>query len=200
MKRFSKLFFIITIAISFLNAKGLSFNIQTVQGKTLKVTELKNGLDFKDYKGKIVLLEFWGTHCPPCLYSINKYKALLNEFKDKVAMVAIEVQLTPRDKLKEFANRAKMNYDVVAQDDARDFIRYVAQRAGWSGAIPFLIILDRDGEVLDIKRGFSPNEFEHIKKLIDLVYSKDSNKTNISDLNSSKKIAVANKKDNNSSK
>jgi len=206
MKRLSKIFFALILIFTALNAKGLTFKLPTVQGKTIEVSELKNGLDFKDFKGKVVLLEFWGTHCPPCLYSINKYKQLLNEYKDKVAMVAIEVQMTPRDKLKEFVKRAGINYNVVAQEDARSFIAYVAQRAQWRGSIPFLIVLDRNGEVLDIKTGFSPNEFEHIRAIIKYAYkeksaNKENNNTkdvNNTDTNSTKKVET--KKDNNSTK
>jgi thiol-disulfide isomerase/thioredoxin len=169
MRGLVKLFLFITFVTTSLFAesgKVLTFELPTLDGKVIKVKERKNGLQFLGFEGKVVLLEFWGTRCPPCLHSINHYKRLTQEYKDKVEMVAIEVQATPKDVLKRFVARKGINYHVVAQEDARDFVNYVAARAGWRGAIPFLIVLDKNGDVLDIRKGYA--DANYVKKAIEI--------------------------------
>ncbi len=121
------------------------FTLQTIDGKTLHVQGLKNGLLFKELKGKVVFLEFWGTHCPPCLMSIPHYIDLNKKYKEKMAMVAIEVQATPPEALKAFVKAKGINYNVVSYNNAPGFIDYVMLRTGWEGSIPYLIILDPEG-------------------------------------------------------
>ena len=176
MSKLIKLFLATTFIATFAFAqdKLLNFKVQTIDNKTLEVTEAKNGLDFKDFKGKVVLLEFWGTHCPPCLMSIPHYKKLTKEYKDKLAMVAIEVQMTPKEQLKKFVEDKGINYYIGTQEDNMDFVRYVAQRAGWRGAIPYLIALDTNGNVIDIKRGFASEEY--VKGIIEYALNKAKKK------------------------
>jgi len=154
--------------------KPLEFAVKTIDDKTLHATELKNGIAFKEFEGKVVLLEFWGTHCPPCLYSIEHYKKLMNEYKDKVAMLAIEVQMTPKEQLKKFVQEKGINYYIGTQEDNMEFVQYISARAGWRGAIPFLIILDTKGNVIDIKTGYADEQY--VKSIIDYALKKASAK------------------------
>jgi len=132
-----------------------TFNIKTIDGKTFKLEGSSNGLKMPDsLKGKVVLLEFWGTHCPPCLYSIPHYIELTKEYKGKVAMLAVEVQMTPKEQLKQFVAQKGINYNVFTQEENMDFVRYIASRAGWRGAIPFLLVFDTTGNVIAIKVGY----------------------------------------------
>jgi len=195
----------ITLALLFttftLNAtepkKLLTFSFKTVDGKEITVKEKKNGLDFVNFRGKAVLLEFWGTHCPPCLYSIEHYKKLKKEFGDKMAMVAIEVQMTPKEQLKKFVEAKNINYNVVTQKDAGFFVNYVAQRAQWRGAIPFLIALDKDGNVIDIKKGYLPEKYT--RELVEIgikgakAFEKDAKKIAQNDKKDINKTVTANK-------
>ncbi len=132
--------------------------LPTLEGKTIHVKGTENGLEIPEYKGKVVFLEFWGTHCPPCLASIPHYVNLINKYKGKLAMLGIEVQNTPKVRLKAFAENHKMNYDVVAYQDAGYFVDYIAKRAGWKGSIPFLLILDPQGKVITMQVGMLPQE------------------------------------------
>jgi thiol-disulfide isomerase/thioredoxin len=59
-----------------------------------------------------------------------------------------------------------INYDVVSHADAGKFIDYVAQRAGWQGYIPFLLVLDGNGNAAAMVPGM-PSE----KKLDDIIQS-----------------------------
>ncbi len=60
----------------------------------------------------------------------------------------------PIKELEEFKNSGKkITYDVVASSDGKEFVNYIAARAGWRGSIPFLIVFDPKGNVVDIIAG-----------------------------------------------
>ena len=146
--------------------------LPTIDGKTIRVRGTENGLEFPQYKGKVVFLEFWGTHCPPCLASIPHYVDMIAKYKGKLAMLGIEVQNTPKVRLKAFAQNHKINYDVVAYQDAGYFVDYIAKRAGWKGSIPFLLILDPKGNVITMQVGMLPQRV--LEKVVN-DYIKDQN-------------------------
>ena len=132
----------------------------TIDGKKFSFVGKQTGLDMPDnLKGKVVLVEFWGTHCPPCLYSIPHYIDLMKKYKGKVEMLAVEVQGTPKDRLAQFVKDKGINYNIFTQAENQNFVRYLATRAGWRGAIPYLIIFDTKGNVLTIKRGLVSEEY-----------------------------------------
>ncbi len=141
--------------IGSLQAAEDSIVLKTIQGKELHIKGTENGLEIKEYTGKVVFLEFWGTHCPPCLISVPNYIELKKTFGDKLAIVAIEVQDTPLDELKAFAKSKGINYDVIDYRSAQatGFVDYMARRAGWEGSIPFLMIFDKSGNVVTMQTG-----------------------------------------------
>ncbi len=197
-----KIVAILILTLSILNAqesnatKEPKFILKDIYGKTTTVYGLKNGLKIPDAKGKVVLIEFWGTHCPPCLMSIPHYIDLTKKYKDKLAIYAIEVQATPKDRLLEFAKQKGINYNIFTQDENINFVRYLAQRAGWRGAIPFLVIFDQSGNVVDMKIGMVSEKY--LEQVIDFLNSdkyKNQNKSS-----SKTKDTNSTKADNNSSK
>jgi len=138
---------------------GDHFTLKTINGKELHVTELDNGLAVKEYQGKVVFIEFWGTHCPPCLFSIPHYIDLQAKYKDKLAIIAIEVQTAAsEDVLKQFAQAKGINYDIITYEEGRAFTNYIGMRTGWRGSIPFLIILDQKGNFITSQVGMVPPE------------------------------------------
>jgi len=198
-KLFKSLLIIATFAtISFAQEKLLTFQVQTINNKSLEVTEAKNGLDFKDFRGKVVLLEFWGTHCPPCLMSIPHYIKLTKEYKDKIAMVAVEVQGTPKEQLAKFVQAKGINYYVAPHQDNYNFVEYVAQRSGWKGPIPYLIILDTQGNVIDIKVGFASENY--VKSIIEYALKKANEPTKKENNTTKDSNQTINNQDKNSTK
>jgi thiol-disulfide isomerase/thioredoxin len=57
------------------------------------------------------------------------------------------------------ASKKKINYDVIAYRDAKDFVAYIAQRAQWQGFLPFMIVIDGKGEVAEIVPGMPTEEY-----------------------------------------
>lgn len=137
-----------------------SFTLTTIDGKTITVNQLKiskteTGLEFKEFKGKAVLLTLWGHRCPPCIKEIPEFISLTKKHKDDLAIVAIEAQRYPSDKVKEFADEYDMNYNVIAGIEHNDFINYIATMAGYSRGVPLplLLAINKDGEVEQVRAG-----------------------------------------------
>lgn len=162
-------------ATSMINAADDAIKINTLKGKTIHIKGTENGFIIPEYKGKIVFAEFWGTRCPPCIISIPHYVELQAKYKDDLAILAVEVQDKPKDALRKFVKDRGINYDVVSYRDGMGFVEYVTERAGWSGSIPFLLILDHKGEVQIVQPGLIAKEkLETVIK--DLIASKNKNK------------------------
>jgi thiol-disulfide isomerase/thioredoxin len=68
------------------------------------------------------------------------------------------------------ASKKKINYDVIAYQDAKEFVAYIAQRAQWQGFLPFMIAIDGKGEVAEIVPGM-PTE-AYLEGLIKRILAK----------------------------
>jgi len=157
-----KLFLTLILTFTtFLHAEDLpSFTLTTIDNKTITINQLnisktETGLEFKEFKGKAVLLALWGHRCPPCLKEIPEFISLTKKHKDDLEIVAIEAQHYDDDKVKEFASEHGMNYNVVSGINHNDFVNYIANMAGYSTGIPLplLIAINKNGEVEQVHAG-----------------------------------------------
>ena len=125
------------------------FQLTTIEGKTIHVDEAENGIIFQEHKDKVVFLLFFGYRCPPCLDEIPAIKKMVEEKGDKLEVIALEVQRLPEEKLKIFKETKKLNYTVLSGENPSNsnFISYIAERAQWTGSIPFLVGIQPNGEV-----------------------------------------------------
>jgi thiol-disulfide isomerase/thioredoxin len=137
-----------------------SFTLNTIDNKPINVSELaisetESGLKFHEFKDKAVLLTLFGHRCPPCIKEIPEFIKLTNNHKNDLEIVAIESQLYPLDKLKQFVSDYEINYNVVTGTEHGDFIDYIARMAGYGKGIPLplLIAINKDGEVEHVQAG-----------------------------------------------
>jgi len=158
MKRVFTIIVLIASLTIFAQAGDDKFTLTTTDGKSIHAIGAEDGLMLEEYKGKIVFLEFFGHRCPPCLKMIGRYTKLKDKYKDKIAIVAIEVQGLSDGQLKSFAKTKDINYVTVAQDKAGEFVEYISTRSQWKGSIPYLIILDKKGVVQLIHAGALSDE------------------------------------------
>ena len=76
----------------------------------------------------------------------------------------------PIKELEEFVKSGKnINYDLISSKDAGDFLYYIAKRARWQGGIPFLIVFDKKGNVIDVIQGMPTKDrlLADIKRVLD---------------------------------
>lgn len=156
----SIMFMLVAIMLSTLSfAKSNPImKVQDTNGKTYTIQGTSNGLIINEFKNKILFVEFFGHNCPPCLKTIPHLQTLQAKYKDRLAIVAIEVQGFSSSELKAFAKSKNINYVTIAQNDGNQLLNYIGSRAKWEGSIPFLTVVDKKGTVQMLQAGFVPLE------------------------------------------
>ena len=117
-----------------------------------------------DYKGKVILLDFWATWCGPCKVEIPGFVDLQTRYgKDGLQVLGVSVDDT-LDELKPYVAELKMNYPVLqglGRDDVQDAFGPI-----WG--IPTTVVIARDGKICAKHSGMSTKQqFEkEIKALL----------------------------------
>lgn len=134
--------------------KAADFKLKTLEGKEVKLS---------DYRGKVVIIDFWATWCPPCRKGIPDLISLQDEFKKDLVVIGISLdqQNTIKD-LKPFIENYKINYLVVLGDEK------VVKDYGGINAIPTSFIIDQKGNIVDSHVGLVPKTVyvDQIKSLL----------------------------------
>jgi len=115
-----------------------------------------NGADVKlaDYKGKVVLLNFWATWCGPCKLEIPEFVEAYERYRDKgfvILGVLSEDNPSPED-LKTFMTDFKMNYPVFREHQP------LAAANGELWALPTSFVIDRRGAICSKHMGAMSKE------------------------------------------
>ena len=125
---------------------------------TLKDTA-DNEHSLYDYRGKIVLVNFWATWCPPCAVEIPHLVELYNKYKEK-GLIILGLSLdTDPEKIKYFVKKNEMEYPVLL--GARKLIKTYAIKG-----VPTAYMIDKDGSIVNKFVGYAPGAEKDIEKLI----------------------------------
>ena len=97
------------------------------------------------WKGKVLVVNFWATWCPPCLEEIPHFVRLQERFGDQ-GLQFVGIAIDEVDKVRAFARKYAINYPImIGQADAIELSRTAGNKAG---GLPYTLILDRSGEVV----------------------------------------------------
>ena len=115
--------------------------------------------DIREWRSKVVLINFWATWCPPC----REEMPLLMEFQEKYATNGLQIIGVAIDNLHdviEFRDDLGIKYPLlIGEDDAIELMGRYGNRVG---ALPYSVILDRDGRIVSTKTGaYSRLELEN---------------------------------------
>ncbi len=156
---------------------GLFFSlIFTVSVISQEVKEIKTIDEFKSIidssKGKVTLVNFWATWCPPCVKEFPELVKLYKDYKDKdfnLIFVSLDDNSEVESKLIPFLKKQGVDFtsyhaDLKKPEELIDFID-----KSWQGEIPYTKIYDKEGNLCATFLGNKTYEqFEtEIKKVMD---------------------------------
>jgi thiol-disulfide isomerase/thioredoxin len=103
-----------------------------------------------DYRGRVVVLDFWATYCPPCLEEIPHLNQLKNKYGADLQIVGLHVGgEEDQERVPEFVERLKINYALAYPEDALS-----NALMGTDNAIPQTFVFDRSGRLTKKIIGF----------------------------------------------
>jgi thiol-disulfide isomerase/thioredoxin len=135
------------------SAAAPDFTLQDLSGKKVRLADLK---------GRVVMLEFWATWCPPCRAEIPAIERLHREYGSKgLTVLAIAMDEGGWDEVKAFVAESKISYTVLkgTEDVSADYkIRL----------IPATFLIDKEGNIKKQHMGGGSNETveQAIKELL----------------------------------
>jgi len=134
---------------------NLGFTLKDVNGHDVALSQ---------YKGKVLVLDFWATWCGPCKVEIPEFVEMQKKYGPSgLQIVGISIDDTPAE-LAPYVADMKMNYPVLVGKDRQD----VQDAYGPLVGIPVSVIIARDGNVCTSHAGLTGKEtFEYeIKALL----------------------------------
>ena len=108
-----------------------------------------------DYKGKVVLLDFWATWCGPCKIEIPWFMEFEQQYKDRgFAVLGVSMDEGGWDDVKPYIEERKINYRILMGTDA------VGQSYGGVDSLPTTFLIDRSGRIAAVHVGIEKGKNE----------------------------------------
>jgi cytochrome c biogenesis protein CcmG/thiol:disulfide interchange protein DsbE len=123
------------------------FSLQDANGKTLKLSE---------FKGKVVLVDFWATWCGPCKIEIPWFIEFQRKYKDRgFSVIGVSMDENGWQVVKPFLEELKVNYPVVLGTEE------ISAAYGGVEVLPTTFIIDKQGRIVATHQGLvSKDEME----------------------------------------
>lgn len=102
------------------------------------------------WRGKLVLVNFWATWCPPCREEIPLFIEFQRQYGIRGLQI-VGVAIDQRGPVSEFARRAGMNYPQLLAGDTG--VSLMARLGNRTGSLPYSLVLAPDGRILGRKLG-----------------------------------------------
>ena len=115
------------------------FTLKDIDGATVRLS---------DYKGKVVMINFWATWCPPCRAEMPDLVRLQREYADQgLQIIGITYPPERKDRVRRFARSLKVNYPIILGTHE------IKARFSSEETLPLTVVINRDGKVSDIISG-----------------------------------------------
>jgi thiol-disulfide isomerase/thioredoxin len=110
-----------------------AFTVHDLDGRTISS---------ESFRGKVTIVNFWATWCPPCRAEIPDLIALQNKYRDQLQIIGVSQDETGPEVVRQFATEQRMNYPIVMSTPELERI--------FTGiyALPTSFIIDRDVQIV----------------------------------------------------
>ena len=111
-----------------------------------------NGIQHNSHEwdGKLVILNFWATWCPPC----QKETPMFVEMQEQYGASGLQfvgVAIDETDKVRDFMDTYGINYPMLIGE--KDAIQIAKDYGNRFGALPYTVVIDRKGQIRIVQRG-----------------------------------------------
>jgi thiol-disulfide isomerase/thioredoxin len=146
-----------------LGGSAVEFKLPDLAGKSRSLSE---------WRGQVVVLNFWATWCPPCREEIPLFIDLQKRH-GRDGLQFLGVAIDRQEDVVSYVAEIGMNYPtLVADDNAMELMRSYGNR---TGSLPYSVVIDRDGQIMARKLGaFRGQELE--KLLSPLIFRQNTQK------------------------
>jgi len=131
------------------------FSLKDVNGQTVRLA---------DYKGRVVLLDFWATWCGPCKIEIPWFMEFEQQFKDRgFAVLGVAMDEDGWSVVKPYIQDLKMNYRIVLGNEQ------VGNMYGGVESLPTTFLIDRQGKVASVHIGLDRGKEDYKNDIVRLL-------------------------------
>jgi thiol-disulfide isomerase/thioredoxin len=98
-------------------------------------------LSSQEWRGKVTIVNFWATWCPPCRQEITDFIALQAKYPEALQIVGLSAEVGAADDVRQFVREHKMNYRVAIVGPEVD------EAFGGLAGLPTSFVIDRQGRI-----------------------------------------------------
>jgi len=120
--------------------KAPSFSLVDLNGRQVTLDQ---------FKGRVVMLDFWATWCAPCRQSMPALENLQQEFRDNLSLLAINLRESPEE-VRSYVKLKNIRSTVLLDVDGS------VGKAYRSDSIPMQVLVDQKGVVRHVQIGYAP--------------------------------------------
>jgi len=127
--------------------------MKTIQGGSITIGEHARGFSFPKYKGKVVLLEFFGKDCHYCFEEMPVINRIQNQYKEQLSIIAIQSsEAMSQEERQRLTEEHPMNYPIVDRPEAMSLLVYLRDVYQWRGILPYLMLI-KEGQIEQVFKG-----------------------------------------------
>ncbi len=126
---------------------------------------LGNYMSLEDFRGKVVILNFFATWCGPCNHEMPYFQHIADSLGYKVSVIAVSIDdgdssYSTLTSLNRYADKRKISFQIISDPHQKAYSNF-----GAKDFIPWTFVIDRTGNVVHTERGM----FDSAKVLTDII-------------------------------